>query len=256
MTDAIAVVLASIITVGFPFIVNGYRQKKRTERRNLALNAEINKLLEENKVLAQEKKDLIAHEITGDLVFFSRIKDIVESLFEKTKVDRFLILTGHNGSQELTFATAIYEHHKANPKILLSIGATRKYKGFKFDQPYKNMIKTSEKYGYIDYDVTKMEECDLKEIFLTEGIKHARILFLLRAKVDETNDIVFFASLATRDVIGFSKREKLILKVEGDLLIGLFSKVESERLKEANKAEKELVNLNKIEEELNGKQGK
>ena len=249
MLESIAIVVAAIITAGLPF----YSKWKFEQRKNTILNIKINKLLSENKDLIKEQKDLISHEIIGDLNFFNGIKDIVEHLFEKTKIDRFLILTGHNGSQDLTFATAVYEHHKMNDKILLSIGATKKYKGFKFDQTYKNMIKTSEKYGYIDYNVAEMEECDLKNIYEEEGIYHSRILFLLRTTVDDKNDVVFFASLATHDKAGFTKKERIILKMQGDQLIGLFSKIEKERLVNIKIVDNEMDNLKKIEKNLNNK---
>jgi hypothetical protein len=93
-----------------------------------------------------------------------------------TTADRFLILTATNGQRDLRFANAIYEHHDTNPKVNLSIGATGRYVKFEFDSHYK-MLKQAERYGYVNYDIGAMQDCDLKYLYIAEEVNTAMYFF-------------------------------------------------------------------------------
>ena len=179
------------------------------------------KLKKENKNLKQEVED-ISQPIEMDLKFFNSIKDIVENIFQITKADRFLILTATNGTKEMKFATAVYEQHNKNEKISLSIGATSKYVRFEFDSEYKRMLKEAENVGPINLNVEKMQPCDLKIIYEAEQIKHSKVFFLVRMKIDDINDRVFYCSVATKSEHEYTKVERLLIRTQIDKMKQMF----------------------------------
>lgn len=186
------------------------------------------KLILENKKLKIQNtklKDELVDYTLGvqvDLEFFNTIKNVVDTILTETKVDRFLILTATNGTKDFRFATAVYEHHKKTDKVMLSIGAVGKYIRFEFDSEYRNMLKSAEQNGFVDYTTSLMPNSDLKEIYLTEEIKHSRIAFLLRGTIDKVNDRLFYCSMATHDEVSFTPRDKSIMKVQTDKLKTIF----------------------------------
>jgi hypothetical protein len=56
--------------------------------------------------------------------------------------------------KDMRFANAIYEHHDTNPKIEKPIyRGSRKYVRFEFGSHYKEMLKQTELYGSVVYNV-------------------------------------------------------------------------------------------------------
>lgn len=182
------------------------------------------KLYSENKALRlvnielKDKIEDLSLSLQLDLQTFNDIKEIAENILYNTKADRFLILTATNGTRDMRFATAVYEHHKKNPKVRLSLGATGKYVKFEFDSSYKKMLKDSEINGVVDLDISKMEDCDLKSIYETEEVKFSTVNFLFRGKIDEKNDRLFYSSISTHEDKEFSRSEKTIIKMNIDKL--------------------------------------
>lgn len=166
------------------------------------------------KVNRQLSYELTASSFTMDLMLFNQIKDIVQEIFERTKADRFLILNATNGKQELQFATAIYEHHKHSSDVKLSIGATSRYVHFKFDDSYRAMLKQSENVGPFTMHVDSMRDCDLKSIYKMERVHHSTIFFLLRAKLDNDNDKIFYATVATHEKEDFLPTENVFIRAQ------------------------------------------
>lgn len=175
------------------------------------------KLKQSNESLIEEIKDL-SLSVQIDLQLFNEIKAIVETILYKTKADRFLILTATNGIKDMRFATAIYEQHKNNDKVLLSLGATGKYVKFEFDSHYKMMLKTVENTGYMPLETNSMPDSDLKSIYEAEEIKYSKIFFLMRGKIDDENDRLFYCSVATHSETGFDNSEKVTIKSSIDKL--------------------------------------
>lgn len=192
------------------------------------------RLFSENKKLKTENKDLkktiidSSFGIYTDLKFFNDIKDTVENIFINTKADRFLILSATNGTRDFRFATAIYEHYKKTDKVFLSVGAVGKYVRFEFDSHYKELLKSTEVNEFVDLSTEKMQESDLKQIYLTEEIKHSRVYFLLRSKIDAENDRIFYCSASTHSDNEYTPREKTILKIQLNKLKNLFQELEKE----------------------------
>ena len=140
-----------------------------------------------------------------------------------TNAERFLILTATNGQRDLRFANAIYEHHDTNPKVNLSIGATGRYVKFEFDSHYKEMLKQAERHGHVSYDVEAMQDCDLKYLYIAEEITFSNVFFLIRTKIDDENDRMFYCSIATHKGKPFTQAETMIMKAH---LTGLKSKMQ------------------------------
>jgi len=181
------------------------------------LYTENKKLKSSNSALSDKIEDLTIS-LQMDLQTFNDIKDIAENILHNTKADRFLILTATNGTRDMRFATAVYEHHKTNPKVTLSLGATGKYVKFEFDSCYKKMLKDAELYGSVDLKVSEMEDCDLKDIYDTENIAYSKVNFLFRGKIDEKNDRLFYSSIATHENKNFTRKENAIIKMNVDKL--------------------------------------
>jgi len=177
-----------------------------------------NKKLKSSNVFLSEKIEDLTISLQLELQTFNGIKDIAENILHNTRADRFLILTATNGTKDMRFATAVYEHHKTNPKVILSLGATGKYIKFEFDSCYKKMLKDAELYGSVDLVVDEMEDCDLKYIYDNEEVKHSKVNFLFRGKIDDKNDRLFYSSIATHDKKKFSKKEDSIIKMNIDKL--------------------------------------
>lgn len=163
-------------------------------------------------VLKRENDNHHNSGIQAELEVFNEMRNIIDTIFHNTKADRFLILTALNGKTDFRFATAVYEQHNNIKKTLLSIGATSKYVKFEFDDKYKNMLKLAEREAFIYLETAKMEASDLKSIYMYEQIKFANIYFLLRKKIDERNDRIFYCSVASHSDVGFSDEENVIIK--------------------------------------------
>jgi hypothetical protein len=184
----------------------------------IAYLKEKNKSLKEsNKDLAQQNKDLSAG-IVIDLLSFNDIVHKINNVFNQTPSDRFLILSAMNGKYDLRVCTVLYEQHNINgePTATLSLGATGKFVNFKFDEAYLNMLKNIEKYGKPEYYITeKMEDCDLKRIYMAEKVKASKVFFLKRIKIDEENDRVFYCSYASHKDT-YSDPDKMTLRIYTD----------------------------------------
>jgi prefoldin subunit 5 len=177
-----------------------------------------NKSLKQNNNNLKEVIKDMSLSIQLDLQTFNDIKEIVETILQKTKADRFVILSATNGKFDLRFATAIYEHHKNSDKVILSIGATGKYVKFEFDSAYKKMLKDTEQFGVTKHETKLMIDCDLKNIYENEAVNFSNVYFVKRAKIDENNDRVFYCSVATHSDSAYTRNENSVFKYNIDKL--------------------------------------
>lgn len=175
--------------------------------------AYINTLKQENKELKKKNKDL-SQELVFDLSTFNEINHIVADMFRTTKSDRFLILAATNGTSELRQATVLYEQHfiDGESKAVLSLGATQRYKNYEFDAHYLQTLKRCEieKNG-VFFEVANMPDCDLKNIYDLEQVKHSSVHFLSRNKIDENNDRLFYCSVATHNPTNYCQQGKTLI---------------------------------------------
>lgn len=175
--------------------------------------AYINTLKNENKELKRKNKDL-SQELVFDLSTFNEINHIVADMFRATKSDRFLILAATNGTAELRQATVLYEQHfiDGESKAILSLGATQRYKNYEFDSHYLQTLKRCEieKNG-VFFEVANMPDCDLKNIYDLEQVKHSSVHFLSRNKIDDKNDRLFYCSVATHNPENYCTQGKTLI---------------------------------------------
>lgn len=192
--------------------------KIRAARKDLIFEREAKqKLVTENENLKVEIADM-SEALVMDLTMLNNIKDSVLRIFQNTKTDRFLILTATNGKTEMRFATAVYEQHRDNPKVFLSIGATNKFKRFEFDEAYKTMLKNVENQGMISYTTETMANGDLKYIYQNEKINHSLVYFLSRNKMTEEKDRLFYCSVATHEEEAYTDACVSLIKASVDVI--------------------------------------
>lgn len=189
----------------------------------ISLHIENRRLKKNNNILKAEVQDA-SLSLEMDLALLNSIQEIAAKILSSTKAERFLILTATNGQRDLRFANAIYEHHDTSPKINLSIGATGKYVKFEFDSHYKEMLKQAERYGHVSYDIGAMQPCDLKHLYDAEEVKFSNVFFLIRTKIDDENDRMFYCSISTHQDKAFTQAETMIMKAH---LSGIKLKMES-----------------------------
>lgn len=206
MIEIITHLIVPIATaiIGSPFVVQFLKQKRELKQQRAALQ------------LAQLENQKLKDKSIGvvmDLKNLNKIKYLVDQIYKHTQADRFLILAATNGTTELRFATALYEQHRHNGKIMLSVGAVNKYVEFEFDSHYLGLLKQSETRGIVDVDVHELPEaCDIGKIYRGEGVTFSKWLFLDRKKIDEHNDRLFYCSVATHAPTPFTEEEKLKIR--------------------------------------------
>lgn len=184
-------------------------------------------LTKTNINLANHNRDMSAG-LLIDLLSFNDIVHKINNVFTQTTCDRFLILSAMNGKYDLRVCSVVYEQHNMNGKVetTLSFGATSKYVNFEFDKAYLDMLKSIEKYGKPEYYLTeKMDDCDLKRIYLAEKVVASKVFFLKRVRIDEENDRVFYCSYATHKKPGFDDKDRLTLKLYTDQIKHIMDKL-------------------------------
>jgi len=164
--------------------------KKESEERTLKLGA-LNRLL--------------------DFTSFNEIRDSVDRMFEHTKADRFMIIIAMNGKTDFRVISVIFEQHK-NKKF--KVNAVIRYRDVEIDKPFRQILKDTELYGSIDFDVNTMKPQLLKDFYVIEKVKHSKFRFLHRQQIDNDNDVVVYSSIATHEIEPFTHIENTIIKTE------------------------------------------
>jgi len=179
------------------------KKKNKLEIENYELENE--KLRREN----EEKKEKISfYDDVIKLVFYNAINDAVQDIFIKTKVDRFLVLIARNGKTDFRYVDVVLEFHKTKET---DIEAVKIYKNVELDAQYRDMLKASEYYGFVDIETVKMETQILKHYYENEKVTFARIKSALRMPIDDGNDFLVFTSYATHQKENFTEQGKLII---------------------------------------------
>jgi len=168
--------------------------------------------LEISKLNLEKKQDKLKLDFFNRAMDLSRINPIINAvnrLFKETVADRFLILIAINGKTDFNIVSVIFEQHNDNKHPVNAIGT---YRNIEVDNAYRNMLKLSEINGAYDIDVSKMNDCILKSFYEYEGVKHSKVRFLDRQKIDNDNDFVIYSSLATHKNKSYNKIEEAIIK--------------------------------------------
>jgi hypothetical protein len=161
----------------------------------------------------KKEKDDLSMGIEFDLQTFSNIQMTIASVFADTAFDNFVIMTAMNGQRDFRFISALYEQHSERARI--SMGATGRYVKFEFDMQYREILKRLEIAGELDFNVMEMQESDLKNMFLADGVAGAKMVFVARAKMDEENDRVFFFVLSSKTSVNAQDKIKAKAYISG-----------------------------------------
>ena len=189
-------------------ITSIWKYKDEQKKRKL----EIEHLELENKNLrfnnSEKEEKLSLYDDVIKMVFYNSIKEAVMEIFQRTKVDRFLILIARNGKHDPKFVDVLIDFYKDEYN---RIDAVRVYKNVEIDLPYKEMLKNSEFYGFVDLETTLMKNQILKHYYETENVNYSRVRPVLRFPVDDNNDFLVFTSSGTHSTDPFTENEKSII---------------------------------------------
>lgn len=148
-----------------------------------------------DNIILDQQKNFSALSLLMDFELIDSIKKRVDLIFDKTNVDRFIILIAVNGKTDFNLVSVIYEQHKIETKI----NAVSQYGHVYIDDHYRRMIKEIEKNGSFYFETDRSYEVSyLNNIYLKENVKSSLIKFIQRVKIDENNDMIVFCSLASR----------------------------------------------------------
>lgn len=192
MTQPLAVILASIITALGGIVL-------------LYLKTYL-----ENRVLKAENAELKTS-VTIEFEKVNLIQNVVFEMFKKTKSNRFVLFMATNNAADMRFTTAFFEQHK-DGTTSISFGATNRFIKFQFDSEYRKMLKKVEIEDSLILDTITMPECDLKNIYLGESIKHSIVHFLRRMPIDAKNDKLIYASISTQNPKPYDPIEIVAIK--------------------------------------------
>ena len=215
--------IASVISCLMPILFTILRHKDNKKRKALEiknLELENENLRLNNLDLSKEKK---AHEIKENV--FERLAEVeslgniessVERMFDKTKVDRFLILYAKNGKDDFKTVTVMWaktkDKTKVNPLVYRNLNIQN-------DPQYGFMLKEARRLGEVVIETDEMIPCLLKDIYKKEGVKFSRVRMLAEKKVDDENTVLIYCSIATHQDTDLTKDELINVKIEYDSVI-------------------------------------
>ena len=87
------------------------------------------------------------------------------------------------------------------------------------------MLKDTETLGKVSYNVSKMEECDLKSIYELEEVNFSDVHFIMRSKIDNENDRLFYCSISTHEESDFTSNERVLIKTNVDKIKKIFKDI-------------------------------
>lgn len=182
-----------------------YSEKKQNRKKD-ELISDLQKKLEKSK--AEKNESQLRSEVVErllDITLLSNIRSAVNTMFEETRAERFLILIAINGKIDFNMVSVIFEQHKSNNHI----NAIARYRNIQIDDYYRQMLKKAERTGVVEFEVDKMpDEALLTQFYKHEGVKNSKVRHLLRQSIDGENDVVIFSSVATFDDEPFTLQEK------------------------------------------------
>ena len=217
--ELVALIVTIITSIGGIFKYFDEKKKSKKEQEKWILEKEHLKLENEILLLSKEELRCIKEEHVEKLNFYddiiklvivNSIQDSINEIFAKTTADRVLILTARNGKNLFRHADAIIDFYKYQQD---RIDAVRIYTNVELDDPYVNMLKDTEYYGFVDLETARMNIQILKHFYETEKVKHSRVLPIARLPIDENNDFLIYMSIAKHDGEVFTENEKTIFNL-------------------------------------------
>lgn len=155
--------------------------------------------VKQRKLNEDLKREFSSSSFKIDLSKLNQIGDIVQDIFNNTKCERFLLLSGVDYVGRIDKVSAVYEQHDINNKLKYSIGATNKYLEIKIDDNYRKMLDEVSTYGEYLFQVDKEENCLLKEIYQSEKVTESFLCFGGEKILDKEHRQLIYSSWATHE---------------------------------------------------------
>lgn len=201
-------VVGGVLTLFVGYLIWLFKRHKETKE-------ELKTTKRKMEVALEEAKDLRLHNRVSEslltLTTTMKIITSVQTIFDQTKADRFLLIFAINGKKHFNWTTVFFEKHKHSDH---DINAVVRYRRVKVDAVYRGILKHTENYGAFVVDVEEMADSVLKDIYTSEGVKHSIFRHLLRYSLDDNNDVLLFSTLGTHVDETFSKKEMTVSKLE------------------------------------------
>ena len=184
---SIAAIMASILAMYGHYL----KSKKKLDK----LHDEIKEKDQKHEDL-KEEFDLQREALTYSL-FPPGSQEVISdlsALFEDTQLDRFLLLKGWNGYQDMKFTNSVFQYRLGRQEVI-------SYEAWKTDDHYNMFLKTAEKDGKCVLVVDQMPHCRLKDAYRMEGVKHSVIFFISRTPNRENPHryLISYCSFATHE---------------------------------------------------------
>ena len=128
-----------------------------------------------------------------------------------------MVLVARNKKHDPKFVDVILEFHKGDNNN--RIEAVKIYKNVEIDSPYKEMLKNSEYYGFVDLETLTMENQLLKFYYESEKVTHSRIKPVARMPIDDENDFLVFTSSATYQAAPYTDLQKTLIDLKHNSII-------------------------------------
>lgn len=200
--SGIAVIIAGIITYYKDLRI------KQIEIENREMKARI---ADENDIINEVNIKIHILDKLANFAVFSEIRSSVDRMFSETKADRFLLLFAINGKKDFRTVSVIFEQHK-HPQ--LKVNAIIRYRDIQIDDEYRRLLKNVEALDEINLNIETMPNQLLRDFYIIERVSYSKLKFLHRKTIDETSDIVMFASIATHEHEPFDNLDNAIIKSE------------------------------------------
>ena len=141
----------------------------------------------------------------------SKVNQLMRKCIAETTIDRFLVLKLTNGANKLLEdgiprkyrVSVINEEHKDIHTSVRDL-----YQLLFVDDFYQEVVKKSYNLKYYDFITESEKDCDLKTIYIKEGIAQARVYY-----IHTSNKIIYFCSLSSYNKFNFSKQDEDLISI-------------------------------------------
>ena len=161
----------------------------------------------------------------------SNIYSQMEKIVDSTSASRVMLFRGSNGGGLPMAGSEFYV--KAIHQALLENdehNLVERYNNVLIDGHYANLLRDIVTHGSVKIKVDEMPDCLLKRIYITEGIKHSEVHYLVsKGLINRKQKFeIFYLSIAKNDNEGFvNDVDKLNIQLGVDNIKKIFQKYRS-----------------------------
>lgn len=208
-TSVLVAIISGVVTIGVSVLT--YFRELRMKKLQAQIDRERIESKQREKDAEERNLKLGALDRLLDFQSFNEIRDSVDRMFKNTKADRFMIIIAMNGVTDFRVVSVIFEQHKSEK---WKVNAIIRYRDVEIDDEFRRNLKRVEVEGSICFNVAEMTPQLLKDFWVIEKVKFARLRFLHRQSLDDRNDVVIYSSIATHESEPFTHLEEAIIKTE------------------------------------------